>query len=196
MTWQTEFWSWMSPPSVKTSETPQVGQNAPSTPKLSIPASNGKPTIVTFLRHCGCPFAEKTFLNLRAIAPSHPGIIFIAVSHSDRASTDRWLASLPDPSQNRAPNLQIVVDAEREAYAAWGLGVSSFWHVLGSVASVSRLGREEGISVRPTESGSRWQTAGNFGVDGLGVVRWCRVDGRADDVPDFGEGVGKVVGVE
>ncbi|KAI8939128.1 hypothetical protein NX059_004962 [Plenodomus lindquistii] len=193
MTFSTEFWSWMSPSSVKTSAVPAVGQNAPSTPKVKI-ANDGKPTIVAFLRHCGCPFAEKTFLNLRAIAPSHPDIDFIAVSHSDRASTDNWLASLPDPSKSQLPNLQIVVDAEREAYAAWGLGVSSFWHVLGSVPSVSKLGKEEGINVRPTESGNRWQTAGNFGVDGKGMVRWSRVDGRADDMPDFREGIEAVGG--
>ncbi|KAI4941588.1 hypothetical protein J4E91_010619 [Alternaria rosae] len=193
MTWQTEFWSWMSPPTVQTAEVPAVGQKAPSTPKLTIPAQDGKPTIVSFLRHCGCPFAEKTFLNMRALVPAHPDIHFIAVSHSDQEATDRWLASLPEPSQNTQPNLSIIVDAEREAYAAWGLGTSSLWHVLGSIPGTSKLSKE-GISVRPTESGSRWQTAGNFGVDGEGIVRWSRVDGRADDMPDFKEGVDKVLG--
>ncbi|KAI4906404.1 hypothetical protein J4E90_010623 [Alternaria incomplexa] len=171
MTWQTEFWSWVSPPTVQTAEVPAVGQKAPSTSKLTIPAQDGKPTIITFLRHCGCP----------------------SVSHSDRAATDRWLASLPEPEKNTQPNLSIVVDAEREAYAAWGLGTSSLWHVLGSIPGTSKLSKE-GISVRPTESGSRWQTAGNFGVDAQGVVRWSRVDGRADDMPDFKEGVDKVMG--
>jgi hypothetical protein len=118
---------------------------------------------------------------------------FIAVSHSDQASTDRWLTALPEPSKNTQPNLTVVVDAEREAYAAWGLGASSFWHVLGSIPGVSKL-KEEGISVRSTESGSRWQTAGNFGVNGEGVVRWSRKDERADDMPDFKEGVNAVLG--
>ncbi|EDU44607.1 AhpC-TSA-2 domain containing protein [Pyrenophora tritici-repentis] len=192
MTWQSEFWSWMSPPAVQTAETPAVGQKAPTTPKLIIPARNGKPTIVTFLRHCGCPFAEKTYLSLRAIAPAHPDIDFIAVSHSDQESTDRWLASLPDPSKNTQPNLQMVVDAEREAYAAWGLGTSSLWHVLGSISGVSKL-KQDGISVRSTESGSRWQTAGNFAVDGEGIVRWTRKDERADDMPDFKHGLDAVL---
>ncbi|KAF2134548.1 hypothetical protein P153DRAFT_305014 [Dothidotthia symphoricarpi CBS 119687] len=196
MTWQTEFWSWMSPSSINTAETPSVGHNAPSTPKLAIPAQDGKPTIVSFLRHCGCPFAEKTFLSLRSTASSHPEIHFIAVSHSDQSSTDRWLASLPDPSKNTQPNLQIVVDAEREAYAAWGLGTASFWHVLGSIPSVKKLGSEEGIWNRDTESGNRWQTAGCFGVDGRGVVRWGGADERADDVRDFGKGVETVLGTK
>lgn len=58
---------------------------------------------------------------------------------------------------------------------------------------MSRLDREEGIKVRSTESGSRWQTGGNFGVDAMGVVRWVRVDARADDMPGFGEGVEALV---
>ncbi|RAR10023.1 exonuclease v [Stemphylium lycopersici] len=165
MTWQSEFWSWMSPPALQTAETPAVGQKAPATPKLDIPAQHGKPTIISFLRHCGCPFAEKTFLDLRAIAPAHPRIHFVAVSHSDQESTDRWLASLPDPPKNTQPNLQVIVDTERETYAAWGLGTSGFMHVLGSIPGASKLGKDKGINVRPTESGSRWQTAGNFAVD-------------------------------
>jgi hypothetical protein len=131
-------------------------------------------------------------LNLRKIAPAHPDIHFIAVSHSDQASTDRWLAAVPEPLKNTQPNLTIIVDAEREAYAAWGLGTSSFWHVLGSISSVSKL-KEDGINVRSTESGNRWQTAGNFGVDGEGTVRWSRKDERADDIPDFKEGVDAVL---
>ena len=133
--------------------------------------------------------AEKTFLSLRTTATAHPDIHFIAVSHSDQVATDRWLAALPEPHKNEQPNLQIVVDAQREAYAAWGLGTSSLWHVLGSISSVSKLDKEEGIKVRSTESGNRWQTAGNFAVDGQGTVRWSRKDERADDMPDFKEGV-------
>lgn len=131
--------------------------------------------------------AEKTFLDSRALAPAHPDIYFVAVSHSDQESTDRWLASLPDPSKNTQPNLQIIIDAERQAYAAWGLGTSSLWHVLGCIPGVSKLSKETGINVRPTESGSRWQTAGSFAVDGQHIVRWSRKNQRADDMPDFNE---------
>ncbi|KAH7354596.1 hypothetical protein BKA66DRAFT_575462 [Pyrenochaeta sp. MPI-SDFR-AT-0127] len=196
MTRSSEFWSWMSPSYVKTAETPLVGQKAPFSPKLCIPAQDGNPTIVTFLRHCGCPFAEKTFLNLRAVAATYPNIHFIAVSHSNRASTDRWLAALSEPSKNTVANLEIVVDTEREAYAAWGLGTSSFWHVLGSIPSVGKLEKEDGIKVRDTESGNRWQTAGNFAVDGEGIVQWSKKDARADDMPDFMQGIGAVLAEE
>lgn len=140
--------------------------------------------------------AEKTFLQMRAIAPAHPDVQFVAVSHSDQAATDKWLAALPEPSRNTQPNLNVIVDAEREIYAAWGLGTSSLWHVLGSIPSVSKLDKEDGIKVRSTESGNRWQTAGNFAVDGQGVVKWSRKDERADDMPDFKEGVDAVLGAK
>jgi hypothetical protein len=103
---------------------------------------------------------------------------------------------LPEPSRNNQSNLQIIVDAEREVYAAWGLGTSSFWHVLGSIPSVSKLDKEEGIKVRSTESGNRWQTAGNFATDGQGIVKWSRKDERADDMPDFKEGINAVLGAK
>jgi hypothetical protein len=210
MTWQSEFWSWMSPSAVQLGTTPAVGDKAPSTAEVRFPASEGKPTILAFLRHCGCPctcvflmtqahadltaVAEKTFLQLRALAPAHPDVQFVAISHSDQAATDKWLAALPEPSRNSQSNLQIVVDDAREMYAAWGLGTSSLWHVLGSISSVSKLEKEDGIKVRSTESGNRWQTAGNFAVDAQGTVKWSRKDERADDMPDFKQGVNAVLG--
>ena len=55
--------------------------------------------------------------------------------------------------------------------------------------SVYRLGKEEGIWIRPTESGSRWQMSGAFGVDKKGVVRWGGRAQQADWIPDFREAV-------
>lgn len=81
----------------------------------------------------------------------------------------------------------MVVDVERETYAQWGLGVSSAWHVLNpwSLYSVYRLGKQEKIWNKPTESGNRWQTSGSFAIDERGVVKWTKVASAADDVPDF-----------
>ena len=55
MTFSQEAASWFSPSPVELSPTPQPGQQAPSCAQLPFPAHNGRPTIVTFLRHCGCP---------------------------------------------------------------------------------------------------------------------------------------------
>ena len=164
MTFQQELSSWFAPrDNQQIPDPPSIGSKAPQTSKIQLSSS---PLIVAFLRHCGCPFAEKTFLNLRETARAHRAISFIAVSHSSQSATDTWLASLPQAG-SEPDNLQIVVDEAREAYTAWGLGVSSFGHVLSpsGLYAVWRLGREEGIWNRPTESGSRWQTAGSFGVD-------------------------------
>ena len=60
---------------------------------------------------------------------------------------------------------------------------------MASIPSVSKLQKEDGIKVRDTESGNRWQTAGNFAVDGRGVVKWSRKDQSADDIPDFDEAI-------
>lgn len=71
------------------------------------------------------------------------------------------------------------------------MGTSSAWHVLNpwSFWELYKLGREEGIWNRPTESGFRWQVSGSWGVDGEGVVRWGGVNKSADDGGDFGEAV-------
>ena len=55
-----------------------------------------------------------------------------------------------------------------------------------------RLGRSEEIWNRPTESGSRWQTAGLFAVDGNGVVRYAHVAQAADDRGDLDEALTKL----
>lgn len=142
MTFQQEAASWIFPSRLSTSPIPSIAVNAPSTSKLPLPNPNVNPTIITFLRHCGCPFAEKTFLSFRAAASAHPSINFVAVSHSDESATNRWLEAV-----GGADHVRIIVDSERELFARWGLGVSSFWHVLNpaSMWSVYRLGKEQGI---------------------------------------------------
>ena len=185
MTLRQELSSWVSPTALHTSDPPTINAPAPSVPNtLAFPRTDRRGTVITFLRHCGCPFAEKTFLSLRATAERHPKIVFIAISHSDQTATDHWLEALSGPG-----SVQVIVDAKRDIYTKWGLGVSGWWHVLspGSMWSVMKLGRGEGIWNRPTESGSRWQVAGSWAVDEEGVIRWGGPCGRADEVPDFGE---------
>lgn len=81
------------------------------------------------------------------------------------------------------------MDESRTLYALWGLRISNSWHVLNpwSLYSVYKLGKVEGIWNRPTESGSRWQTAGSWAIDEKGVVRWGGAAKTADEVPDFKE---------
>ncbi|KAK5112270.1 hypothetical protein LTR62_004431 [Meristemomyces frigidus] len=198
MTFHQELSSWFVPQPTTTtnpSSSPALGQLAPKTPNLDL-SSPSEPTILVFLRHCGCPFAEKTFLNLRQAAKRHKSVAFTAISHSSAAATQTWLDSLPQAGSESA-NLEVLVDEGLEVYGAWGLGASSYAHVVSPWAlySVWRLGREEGIWNRPTESGSRWQMGGWFGVDGEGVVRWGRAARSADEIPNFEEGVEAIASV-
>ena len=126
--------------------------------------------------------AEKTFLSLRQIASSNKDVHCLAISHSDQASTDRWVESV-----GGSGDVEVIVDHDRKLYAAYGLGVSSWWHVLNpwSMANVFKLGREEKIWNRPTESGSRWQSAGEFAVDGSGIVQYSHPGQTTDDLADF-----------
>ena len=140
----------------------------------------------TFFQLTPVAVAEKTFRAFRAAAESHPDLHFIAVSHSDTEATDKCLASV-----DGAGKVQVIVDAERKLYAQWGLGVSSFWHVLNpwSLWSVYKTGKEEGIWNKPTESGNRWQTAGSFAVDKEGLIKWGKRAGTADEAADFDQAV-------
>jgi hypothetical protein len=119
---------------------------------------------------------------MRDAGAKHPDIHFVAVSHSDKAATDRWVESVGGSGA-----IKVVVDPERDLYAQWGLGISSLWHVLSpwALGSIVQLGRQEGIWNRPTESGSRWQIAGTFAVDETGKVVWGGPAKAASDVPDF-----------
>ncbi len=132
------------------------------------------------------PVAEKTFRSMRSAAKDRPEIHFVAVSHSDQQSTDKWLKAI-----GGAGDIGIVVDHDRTLYARWGLDISSLWHVLNpwSLWNVYKLGKTDGIWNKPTESGSRWQTTGMFVVDGQGVVRWGGASVTADEIPDYNEAV-------
>jgi len=130
--------------------------------------------------------AEKVFIKLREVAEQNPDIHVVAVSHSDQSSTDKWLESVGSSGK-----VEVMVDDERQSFAQYGLGASSFWAVLNpwSMTSVFTLGKQENIWNRPTESGSRWQTAGLFAVDGAGkIVYSCRAN-AADDLGDLSAAV-------
>ncbi|KAJ4420874.1 hypothetical protein N0V82_004053 [Gnomoniopsis sp. IMI 355080] len=188
MTARQELSSWLTPPKLDISSPPQIGQEAPMNDRLTLPNSAGKPTVIAFLRHCGCPFAEKTYLRLREAASAHPSVHFIAVSHSNQQHTNKWLQEIGGTTP---ANLEVIVDDKREIYAVWGLGVASIWHVLKpqSLYDIYKIAKEDGIVNRPTESGYRWQTSGHWAVDGQGKVVWGGVVASANEIPDFEEAV-------
>jgi len=127
--------------------------------------------------------AEKTFLELRTVANKYPNIQCIAVSHSSKAATDKWMTAL-----GGAWAVTIVVDDNRELYANWGLGVSNSWHLVNPAVGIAarKLWNEEQIWPREVDpSGNRWQTGGSWATDKMGTIRWGGASTSAAEIPDF-----------
>ncbi|KAH8761918.1 hypothetical protein BGZ57DRAFT_576851 [Hyaloscypha finlandica] len=178
-------WATPPPPPIEIAPAPVLGTRAPASSKLRLPALDGRPSVVVFLRHCGCPFAEKTFLELRRLANKFPRLNFVAVSHSSQKATEKWLSQIGGKWA-----VTVVVDEEREVYASWGLGVSTTYHLLNPWTQIAarKLGREEGLWGREVDpSGNRWQVGGSWATDETGLIRWGAVSKTADDIPDLVE---------
>jgi hypothetical protein len=157
-----------------------IGARAPALPALG----PGRPAVVAFLRHVGCPFAEATVRRMSALAAEQPAIAFVAVTHSGDAPSRRWCEAF-----GGAGGVQLVADPDRAHYAAWGVGLSDRRHFAGpeSLGAVRRL-LDEGIHNR-WASGNRWQAASTFAVDAGGVVRWRHFPAHAGDLPPLVDAV-------
>ncbi|RDW62141.1 hypothetical protein BP6252_11574 [Coleophoma cylindrospora] len=176
-------WQTPPPPPVELGAPPVWGTRAPTSSKLRLPGQDGRPTVVVFMRNTGCPFAEKTFIEMRRLANKYPDLSFLAVSHASKAATDRWVSSI-----GGAWAVQIIVDEEREVYAQWGLGISNTWYVLSPWTQWTqyKLGKEEGVWGREVDpSGNHWQIGGSWACDVMGTVRWGAASKSADEIPDL-----------
>ncbi|KAI8958138.1 hypothetical protein F5Y11DRAFT_351833 [Daldinia sp. FL1419] len=189
-------------------EYPKPGDLAPIDRDRQLSFGGGKPTIVLFLRCVGCAFAQKSFLALRDLAIKNQGkLTCIAVSHSSREATRKWLDIL-----GGAWNVEVVIDEDRAIYAAWGLGLGNIWYMFNPTTQIQGwkekgwLGIKVANSVQRTNSfrqgasnaatteenegpstvmGNKWQQAGLFSIDGSGVVIWAMKALRADDMMDL-----------
>ena len=125
-----------------------------------------------------CPFAEATLLEMERRALQHSDVRWIAISHGTREASVSWHEKIVS-----TPRVQLLVDAERTHYAAWGLGTTSAGHFLAfrSLAGAARLAGR-GIRNRHP-SGSRWQSAGSFALRDRVVA--CHYPEHAADMPDF-----------
>jgi hypothetical protein len=156
---------------------PGLGDPAPALPVTLEP---GRPAVVAFLRHTGCPFAEATLRAMRDAAAADAGVQWIAISHAPADATDRWCGGI-----GGSGGVQVVSDQSRRSYAAWGLGQTSASHFLGrrSLGAVTRLARQGIRNTHPT--GTRWQSAGTFALDRDRIVRWRHLPAHAGDLPDL-----------
>lgn len=108
------------------------------------------------------------------------GITWIGVSHAPLEATDRWCADV-----GASHRIRLVIDEERAAYGAWGLGRTSLSHFAGrrSLRAVAHLAREGVRNRHP--AGTRWQRAGTFAVDASGTIAWRHIPRHAGELPDL-----------
>ena len=164
---------------------PESGRLAPALP--GAPPALGRPRIVAFLRHVGCPFAELTMKTLDRASDRHPEVQFLAVSQGTPAATRRWCNEL-----QMGYGVMVVDDPTGGVYAAWGLGLTSLRHFLG-LRSVCRAVSLAARGIRNRHpSGNRWQQAGTFGIDAAGTLRWIHLPEHAGDLPDVEAAVAAV----
>jgi hypothetical protein len=155
---------------------------APGEPARELPVAleAGRPAIVAFLRHTGCPFAERTMQLLREAAQGAPEVQWIAISHAPAGDTEEWCEAI-----GGAGLLTVASDPSRRTYAEWGLQRTNLGHFMGrrSLLAVGELAREGVRNRHP--AGTRWQSAGTFALDGAGIVRWRSLPAHAGELPDL-----------
>lgn len=156
---------------------PRPGERAR---ELPVELEPGRPAIVAFLRHTGCPFAERTMQMLRAAAEREPATLWLAVSHAPEPQTRAWCEAI-----GGCGGVRVVSDPSRRAYAGWGLDQTSLGHFIGrrSLGAVAALAREGVRNRHP--AGTRWQSAGTFAVDGHGRIACVQTPTHAGDLPDL-----------
>lgn len=193
-----------SPPS-SLQQTPKVGSQAPTDTALTFLLSTPKPAIVTFLRHLGCPFCEKSTRIVLDLAREGSGeqVEWYLISHATKEQDDEWFSTVlanhkPEPLSSCPPNVHLVADPERTLYSKWGVGfLSSFWQIISwdGIQKLQKLGKEDGIYNTYTHgSGGRWQNHATFGVDEGGKVGWVHVGKDAADVSDYASARDSVLG--
>jgi hypothetical protein len=169
--------TFLPPRALPLARAPEPGERAPGLP---VALAEGRPAVIAFLRHTGCPFAELTMQLLREGATRSPQIDWLAISHAPPEATERWCRAI-----GGADGVRVVSDPSRQSYAAWGLGRTSAGHFLGrrSLAAVAELARR-GIRNRHPH-GTRWQSAGTFALDEHAIVRWRMLPAHAGEMPDL-----------
>ncbi|KAE8268503.1 hypothetical protein A4X09_0g3832 [Tilletia walkeri] len=173
-----------------TSATPSEGSQAPALDGVQF----NKQTLVAFVRHCGCPFAQKEVVLLgKAYKNSGGKLQIVIVQHAPQDSIDEWWKAID--GEKHLPQVKIIADPEHKVYASWGIGALS---VLGlwwppALYNLLVLGYKEGIVNTPTRKGSwRYQNSGGFAVDEQGVVRWSKIAQHPGDMCDYEAAAAKV----
>ncbi|KAK0543455.1 hypothetical protein OC846_005998 [Tilletia horrida] len=169
----------------KASAAPAVGEKAPALEQVQF----DKPTFVAFVRHCGCPWAQKEVTLLgKAYKESCEKLQIIIVQHAEQSEIDQWWQTIE--GAKHLPQVKIISDPEHNIYASWGIGQLSllgvFWPP--SLWELIQLARKEGITNTTTRKGSlRYQNSGGFAIDEQGTVKWSKIAKHPADICHYDE---------
>ncbi len=143
-------------------------------------ASHEQFSLIVFLRHTGCPFAEAMLKDLSELADEHSELQCVAVCHGEADIAQAWLNKFELSSE-----LDIYIDDNRRLYGEWGVGYSNILHLANPkmVMSLASL-LAQGIYNRDA-SGTRWQTHASFLVAPDQTVQWVHFPSHAGDLPDL-----------
>ncbi|WVF65909.1 hypothetical protein IAT40_000647 [Kwoniella sp. CBS 6097] len=172
---------------------PELGSPRPSLPSHAEESIKGRLALIAFVRHCGCPFAEKevNLLSEQLIADQGQRLHVVIVQHSEEAETKKWFDEIggsrlfPDSSR-----YTLLSDPTRELYASWGIGTLGWTGMINPsiMNNLKSLKEADGIDLRATGEGSyRWGNSGGFAVDEEGEVKWRKVATDSSDVCDYAE---------
>ena len=143
-------------------------------------ASHGQYSLIVFLRHTGCPFAEAMLKDLSELADEHAELHCVAVCHGEHDITQAWINQF-----ELSPELNIYFDDNRELYGKWGLGYSNIFHLANPKMLYSLISLlPQGIHNRDA-SGTRWQPHASFLVCPDQTVQWVHYPQHAGDLPDL-----------
>jgi hypothetical protein len=141
------------------SKTPEIGQPAPQLDGTNYTSSA---TLIGFVRHCGCPFAEYEVKSLAKVHSQYPKIQIIIVAHSDQEVVDDWFNRVGKPNFDNLDNIKVIADPEYKVYDKFGIGQLS-WSGLFSTSMISELRALASQGIKNTQTGkgsNRWQNSG------------------------------------
>jgi peroxiredoxin len=171
---------------------PDIGDQAPDVPMLDLSgrrialstAWETRPAILAFLRYFGCPFCKSYVGRLQGAASAidERGAAAILVGQGSAGSAMAFTGP-------RRLRLDVLLDPERAAYRAFGLGAGDLGQLIGPAVAASWVRTHVRGEARQggMQGGSFTQMPGTFIVDRAGIVRFAHRDRHAADDPSIAE---------
>ena len=139
-----------------------------------------RPAVAVFLRYFGCPFCQMQVVKLRddreRLETEGAAIVLIGQGNAQEEAAFREARRVPFP---------ILVDTNRRAYRAYGLGRGSPMQLYGPRVGLpflrANMGRE--TRQRGLHGGSFLQMPGTFVIDTGGIVRMAHRNRTVSDNP-------------